>query len=72
MSNKKYSYELSRVLIPMTLVIFVGQLILDVVGITERREGFEYVTHICFALFVASLIYLLIVILLNARIRNKQ
>jgi len=63
---KKYNDKVSKALAEITGFLFFSQLIMEVAGVAVRKSGFEYTLHVCLGMFVASIIYSLIIILLNS------
>jgi hypothetical protein len=70
--KKRYSYYLARSLITITGVIFITQFIFEFFGLVDRKSGFEWVIYICGAAFLLSLIYRLILNILNSRISTES
>jgi len=69
---KRYDYFWARTLVSITSIIFTSQFMLETSGVVERKEGFEYTVQFCAMLFGCSLLYSLILILMNARARSKK
>ena len=67
---KKIDYFWARASLKITGIVFFTQLLLELVGI-ERNSGFEYTVHICGAIFVCSILYSLVLIIVNAY-RTKE
>ena len=63
---KKRDYFWARAMTQITGVVFFTQLFLEVFGALQRKPGFEWVIYACGATFILSLLYLLILVLINA------
>ena len=68
---KKYSYLIPRTLTHITGVIFLTQVTIRLIGITDAKPGFEWVLPACGAAFSASVVYSLVILVLNVRARKK-
>jgi hypothetical protein len=68
--KKRYNYYLARNLIVITGILFLIQLIFEFIG--NRKPDFEWVIYVCGAAFLLSLIYSLILIILNTRISKED
>lgn len=69
----KYSYEFARALFSASTVLFFSQIILEVAGVADRKPEFWWVIPVCAAFWIASIIYSVVLIILNARIElNKE
>jgi hypothetical protein len=69
---KKHSYGLARSLTSITGVIFISQGVLDLVGIVDRKPGFELLVPVCGAAFAGAVIYSLVLLALNTNARRKE
>lgn len=69
---KRYDYYTSRQLVNMTGVIFWSQVILQVLGIIERKPEFDFILPLCGIIWIASIVYAITLVVLNASIRNKN
>ncbi|MCF7910821.1 hypothetical protein K9L16_04070 [Candidatus Pacearchaeota archaeon] len=70
--KKRYNYYLARTLIYITGIIFLTQFMFEPTGIITRKPGFEWVIYVCLAVSLLSLLYMLILIILNKKILNKD
>lgn len=62
----KYSYGFARVITQITAFVFFPQLVLEVIGVITRKEGFEWVLPVCGVTFLIAILYSLILVILNA------
>lgn len=63
---KKIDYFWPRTLCNTTGIVLVIQLVVEVLGIANRKPGMEWVLLACVAAFGASLLYAVIAIAINA------
>ena len=69
---KKHDYSAARSLTIITSVVFFSQLIIEILGVVERRAGYENVVLYCGIAFLLSIIYSTVLIYLNARIKKRK
>jgi len=69
---KKHDYSLYRSLNIITGVVFFSQLILEVSGLITRKPSFEWVVPACGGAFLLSIVYLFVLILLNAKNEHNK
>jgi hypothetical protein len=68
---KRIDYFFPRAAVQITGVIFLVQVLTEFVG--NRKPGFEWVLQICGGAFLASLIWTLFAVVLNAiRARGQE
>lgn len=63
---KRIDYFWARMLVQITGIVFVTQLVIEVLGIAARKPGMEWVVPVCAAAFFASLLYAAAVVVINA------
>jgi len=68
---KKYNYSIARSLNIITGVVFFSQLILEVSDLA-RKPGFEWVIYACGGAFLLSIIYSIVLILLNVKNEHNK
>lgn len=69
---KRIDYFLPGILFKITGVVFLTQLLIEVGGIAQRKPGFEWVIYACGGAFLASCVYLIVALVLNALVETKQ
>lgn len=62
----RVDYYWARTLLQITSIVFFPQLILEASGILTRKPGFEWVIYACAIAFLASLIYAVALVVINA------
>lgn len=70
--TKDDSYFFARALTTFTGIVFFTQIILNIIGLTSIKEGYEWVILACGTAFVASLIYAGVLIFINAKNRRLK
>lgn len=59
-------YFWPRALCQITGIVFLSQLIIEVTGIATRKPEYDWVIYACGAAFLASLIFAVAVVFINA------
>jgi len=67
---KRFDYSMARSFNIITGVVFASQLFLEMTGIVKHKTGFGWIVCACGGAFLLSIIYSIVLVLLNAR-HNK-
>jgi hypothetical protein len=63
---KRIDYFWPRTLVQLTAVVFWLQLTMEMSGVITRKPGYGWVLYACAGAFVASVLYFLAAMVLNA------
>lgn len=69
---KKYDYFWAQAAVNIFGIVFITQLILELSGAIVRKPGYEWVVPVCGVIWLCSIAYALILIVLNAIISNAK
>jgi len=64
---KKYDYTIASVLVKISGIVFFLQILMETTGILTRNIGYEWVILACGIIFGLSVIYFIVLVLLNLK-----